>query len=133
MSRMSVIVRLAVGFACLFVGPAIFADNELFDARLAEAEENLHAEGGAKFDVALSHSFKDSKPTLDAVRTCMESLIPKPSLTGYFYFSSTGGYSVEVRPAGVFATCIRGAYSGREVHEPPRRPYANQFVFNVSN
>ncbi|MBV6415457.1 MAG: hypothetical protein OMOMHJEC_03347 [Xanthomonadales bacterium] len=133
MSRMSVVVGLVFIVTGLASGSGVSSEFQEFEERLAEAEENLYSEGGAAFDKELSSYFKDSKSTLDALNTCMESNIPKSSLTGYVYFPPNGGYSLEVRPVGAFATCIRGAFSGREVPEPPRRPYVNQFGFNVSN
>lgn len=131
--RLPALALLGFGLAVAsLAGRHAAAATAEFDAKLALAEENLFAAGGADFDRQLSESLQQSAEALASLKTCMESDIPKASLRGYFEFKAGGGYSLELEPAGVFATCVKGAFSGREVPEPPSRPYVNQFTFGVA-
>lgn len=127
---LSIAAALALG-VCASAPRAAEPGDAAFEKASGEAIQNIGTREGAEYDEALGHYLASQQGYGAAMKQCVAASPGEQNIAGYIAFDAQGAYTIELRPKGAFADCLRHFLEGRQPPKPPRLPYVDPLSFTT--
>lgn len=115
----------------LLLGTAsALAIQDQFDTEFQAAVANAKTEEGGFYDRMLGDYMMSQLGIEEGMSKCLRDNPGPQSVRGFFRFDKTGAYTLDLRPASEFASCLSAVWEGYEPPQPPTLPYLNYFTFS---
>ena len=94
-----------------------------FEADFAAAKATVATLEGGAFDHAVGQRMQVPEITDATAKCATENASDRTAYRGVMEFEDGGGYEVRFEVDDDLARCVAQAYEGRQLPEPPSRPY----------
>ena len=94
-----------------------------FEADFAAAKANVATLEGGAFDHAVEQRYTTPDMQAAAIKCIADNAADRTRYRGVMTFEDPRGYTVRFEVDDDLAKCLVGIYEGRNLPEPPSRPY----------
>jgi hypothetical protein len=106
------------------------AAQDRFDSEFETAAANAQTEEGTLYDRMLGEYMMSQPGIEEGMTKCLRENPGAQYVEGFFRFNRSGAYTLRLRPASEFASCLSSVWEGYEPPQPPALPYLNYFTFS---